>query len=476
VVVDTIETAQKCVEFLKNNNVGSATFIALDKQDKWKEQVKNRPNTPENVHRLVDLIQVKEEKFLTAFYYSLRNTLVANDLEQATRIAYGTPRYRVVTLKGEVIEMSGTMSGGGQPQRGRMGSRIVEEFSADKIKKLQDTLREDETAFKQTVERKRQVEPACHNLKTQMDKAKETLAKWKNELGSLKDQIKEYKKFEIACVKKIKEIVTDEAAQRRLEQALEAYKSQFEKADALAAKLRDENDQLHKKIVDISKKILDEPKANLKTIETKIGEANKEMTSLAVEIKTSKRNLITSEKKLASFKQDLEDYEAKVGKFQERTETIDDDLKQAKEQYDAVKLECDESEAEMKELVKHMKQLESKIQKLETEKIDLKHNIENSGSKLKQEEHQLKHYEGLLDSLKLHNIKELENMNLESTENNDMTKTNGGYELRKLDQDDLTGLEVEDLRKEVHKLEENLKNSNANLAAIQSYKELVSVF
>lgn len=31
IVCDTIETAQKCVNFLKRNNIGSATFIALDK-------------------------------------------------------------------------------------------------------------------------------------------------------------------------------------------------------------------------------------------------------------------------------------------------------------------------------------------------------------------------------------------------------------------------------------------------------------
>ena len=36
IVCDTIETAQNCVNFLKRNNIGSATFIALDK-------VTNRP-------------------------------------------------------------------------------------------------------------------------------------------------------------------------------------------------------------------------------------------------------------------------------------------------------------------------------------------------------------------------------------------------------------------------------------------------
>lgn len=32
IVVDTIDTAQRCVEFLKRGNVGLATFLALDKQ------------------------------------------------------------------------------------------------------------------------------------------------------------------------------------------------------------------------------------------------------------------------------------------------------------------------------------------------------------------------------------------------------------------------------------------------------------
>ena len=37
--------------------------------------------------RLFDLVKPKEDKFLTAFYFALRDTLVAKDLDQATRIA-----------------------------------------------------------------------------------------------------------------------------------------------------------------------------------------------------------------------------------------------------------------------------------------------------------------------------------------------------------------------------------------------------
>ena len=63
--------------------------------------------SPEGVPRLFDLIRVKDKSFLPVFYFALRDTLVANDLEQATRIAYGRTRHRVVTLAGQLIETSG---------------------------------------------------------------------------------------------------------------------------------------------------------------------------------------------------------------------------------------------------------------------------------------------------------------------------------------------------------------------------------
>jgi Chromosome segregation ATPases len=59
------------------------------------------------VPRLFDLIRVEDERVRPAFYYALRDTLVANDLDQATRIAYGQQRFRMVTLEGQLIELAG---------------------------------------------------------------------------------------------------------------------------------------------------------------------------------------------------------------------------------------------------------------------------------------------------------------------------------------------------------------------------------
>ena len=127
IVVESTEDAQACVALLRAGNLGVATFLILDKQAALvRDAEAGAPgDTPEGVARLYDLIKPAEPRFKAAFYFALRNTLVAVDLEQATRISYakGTPAHykRIVTLDGQLVEASGTMSGGGgKPKGGRM--------------------------------------------------------------------------------------------------------------------------------------------------------------------------------------------------------------------------------------------------------------------------------------------------------------------------------------------------------------------
>jgi len=98
--------------------------MVLEKlEDKGMAQIQ----TPEKVPRLFDLVKPKSPEYLPAFIKALGNTLVANDMEQANRIAFGgSRRWRVVTLDGGLIETSGAMSGGGsQPSRGAMSSKFA---------------------------------------------------------------------------------------------------------------------------------------------------------------------------------------------------------------------------------------------------------------------------------------------------------------------------------------------------------------
>lgn len=77
----------------------------------WAKKM-HRIQTPENTPRLFDLVKVNDEEIRQAFYFALRDTLVADNLDQATRVAYQKDRrWRVVTLQGQIIEQSGNGAG-----------------------------------------------------------------------------------------------------------------------------------------------------------------------------------------------------------------------------------------------------------------------------------------------------------------------------------------------------------------------------
>jgi structural maintenance of chromosome 4 len=134
-VVDTVEAGQQCIEYLRKNNVGRANFIVLDRLP---QRDLTPISTPENTPRLFDLVAPKDTRFAPAFYSVLSDTIVAKDLANANRVAYGSKRWRVVTLEGGLIDKSGTMTGGGtRVSRGGMSDKLVADMSKESVAKLE---------------------------------------------------------------------------------------------------------------------------------------------------------------------------------------------------------------------------------------------------------------------------------------------------------------------------------------------------
>ncbi len=93
--------------------------------------------TPRESKRLFELVKPNDPIFRIAFYYALKDTLVCQNIDTATAIGLGSnggKRYRVVTIKGDLIEPSGTISGGGKPKSGGMSAQRVDEYSEHEVK------------------------------------------------------------------------------------------------------------------------------------------------------------------------------------------------------------------------------------------------------------------------------------------------------------------------------------------------------
>lgn len=146
IVVYTAEQSQACIQFLRRENLGRATFVILEKVEYLKNSIESWASSGRQADgpRLFDYLRIPNPQNRTAIYYALRDTLVANTLEEARRMAFKPTRMnRVVTLAGELIESSGAMTGGGRgPSRYRLGTGrgVEDEMSPENLHRLEEQL------------------------------------------------------------------------------------------------------------------------------------------------------------------------------------------------------------------------------------------------------------------------------------------------------------------------------------------------
>ena len=117
IVVRDDEVAAKCIEWLRNNSGGRATFLPLSKLKVSRPQgrtllVARNPGMIGFAHELLDY----DEEVETAIIYASRNTLLVESMEVARRNMGGV---RMVTLNGSLIESSGAMTGGSSSKGNR---------------------------------------------------------------------------------------------------------------------------------------------------------------------------------------------------------------------------------------------------------------------------------------------------------------------------------------------------------------------
>uniref|UniRef100_A0A4W4FPI8 Structural maintenance of chromosomes protein n=1 Tax=Electrophorus electricus TaxID=8005 RepID=A0A4W4FPI8_ELEEL len=229
--------------------------------------------TPENAPRLFDMVKVKDQALRPAFYFALRDTLVAKDLEQATRVAFQKDkRWRVVTLQGQIIEQAGTMTGGGgRVMKGRMGSSIGTEVTQEQVRSqlhLEKVLQ-----LQGWQQRKQQLEEKVHKQRKELRDMKNTLEKYTASIQSLEEQELHLKSQMNQLEANVLAAAPDKAKQKQMEKSLDAFKKSTVCVCVQAGKVEAEVKRLHTLIVDINSH-------KLKAQQDKLDKVNKELDEL----------------------------------------------------------------------------------------------------------------------------------------------------------------------------------------------------
>ena len=137
IVVDDDKTAAECIEYLRENKLGTASFIPLNKI-KSQELAADDKKTKQlpGVHDFaINLISFKNQ-YAKAFSYVFGNTLVVEDIETARKVGVG--RIKMATLTGDIVEGSGVMKGGFMTKRAASG--FQEKDSLEELEKMEQEM------------------------------------------------------------------------------------------------------------------------------------------------------------------------------------------------------------------------------------------------------------------------------------------------------------------------------------------------
>ena len=117
IVTDTENDAKKMVEYLRNNNLGRASFLPIASVKGKKLDKYSAKGITGIIGIAADLVKF-DKKYEQIVFNLLGKTIIVDDMDTAIALAkQNSYSFRIVTLKGDLINPSGAITGGSVAQK-----------------------------------------------------------------------------------------------------------------------------------------------------------------------------------------------------------------------------------------------------------------------------------------------------------------------------------------------------------------------
>lgn len=445
VVVSTESDAKRAINYLKQNNVGRATFLPISA---IKPRYMDEKNLDDNfgfvdvASNLVDC----DEQYRDIVENLLGRVMVVEDIDCAIAISKKYKnRYKIVTLDGQVMNPGGSMSGGSKGKGSGVLSRanLIEELKSE-AQKIGNELKEVQAELKKAVEDANSAVADLQGADADLRNAKEEYIRAEGDAKLISDKLQSF----------INQRDTMCREQENSEGRILLFNQAVENAKQEAA-------EIEKQMADTE--------AELNNVSTGAKELSSKRDKIREKTEQINLELVTLTKDSEAARLSVEELELRKSTQSDRVKNITDEINEIKAKNENLMLSINDVKAQADEL----RQKASESNDAVTQKIDDRNELEKRSNELRAKEKAT-----LTDKEKLSgDIVRLEerkaNMKKEYDELGDMLFEQ--YELTKPEAQAL-GIVIDDMaeaKKRLHEIKVAIRGlGSINVGAIEEYKEV----
>ena len=396
VVVENEATAKEMISYLKENSLGRVTFLLLNTIRNVSNSISsNKLAKYDGVIGLAtDLIRY-DKKYDKAIQLALYDTVIVESIDHAIELSKKFKNnLRVVTLAGELVAQTGSITGGQAKTKsaGLIGRKEKLEKLNEIIKSKEEKIQEYKKGLESVELQEKEIEESMNQIGEQKEMLRIEVATLKEKLENLKQEIEKIEKTQNSYISLLENLQNENETLRKemtqkeqeivsLDQDNDEKQKIIEEYARFHQEKQKEINFLNEDVVNlkISLSSFDESVASLEEMKEKISQDienfQQGITRKNVEIEETSQKVVENLQEIETLKEKIKEYLNFKMEYLSHTD-------QLKEQKMTLEKEQEELNQSMIENVKNIERVKEDISKIENKKLKYEIDIENIKNKM----------------------------------------------------------------------------------------------
>lgn len=361
VIVENDDVAEECIMLIKKAKAGRVTFLPLNKITP--RVIPQHPKEKGVIGRAIDLVKFKK-KYQKAIEYVFGQTIIVKDLATARKIGYEY-KNRAVTLDGDLVNPSGSMTGGFYKGdvRGKINLIVKDEAKLPELQEEYEELQEERQrllAYKRDISKEldKELMPRYNEIIRNRDLRERDLKLTQEEIDIRSEE-------NIRIQGELEELTTEFET---LEKTIEEHLEKRQNLNTFLKEAHEKEEQLKE---ELEKSGVQEVLEEIKEMENQQVEITKIMNNLRQEEYEAKTTISQNKKK-------KEELITEQKGLKQQEEEKKEKLEEIREKEQALLKQLTEKKEERTELVTIIEESQQEQEKLQTEQNDLRRQLEQN--------------------------------------------------------------------------------------------------